>query len=186
MPVSESPALVAQIRVGSSTAFEQMFAAYYVPLVAFAYGIVQSQESAEELVQDVFARIWEVRATWTIDVSLSTYLYRATRNRALNAARHTQLAGRAAALAAAAGRVWGTSARIPRADDALAAHELAARHRAVLAALPARCREAYILNRQHHLSYAEIARVLGVSVKAVEANLARALRVLRTSLADCL
>jgi len=173
---------VARIRAGESQAFEAMFAAYYAPLVAFAYGIVRSQDAAEELVQDVFAWIWEARAEWRVDGALGTYLYRAARNRALNHARHGRIVDRAAALAAAAGRVLGTAGRSPRADDALDANDIAARHRAVLAALPPRCREAHVLNRQHGLAYPEIAKVLGISVKAVEALLGRALRVLRAEL----
>jgi RNA polymerase sigma-70 factor (ECF subfamily) len=173
---------VARIRAGDERAFEAMFAAFYAPLVAFAHGIVRSQDAAEELVQDVFAWIWEARAEWRVDGALATYLYRAARNRALNHARHGRIVDRAAALAAAAGRVLGTAGRSPRADDALDANDIAARHRAVLGALPPRCREAYVLNRQHGLPYPEIARVLGVSVKAVEALLGRALKVLRAEL----
>ena len=54
-------------------------------------------------------------------------------------------------------------------------------HRA-LKKLPKRCREAYTLRWMHHMSHAEVARVMGVSVKAVEAQMARAIGILRTEL----
>jgi RNA polymerase sigma-70 factor (ECF subfamily) len=73
-----------------------------------------------------------------------------------------------------------------RADDDVAAGELAQVVARLVAALPARCREAYVLRREHFLSLDEIARVMGIAPKTVEIQIGLALRALRRGLADWL
>ena len=68
----------------------------------------------------------------------------------------------------------------------LAATELEAAVREAVASLPPRCREVFEMSRERGLRYAEIAEALGVTVKAVEANMGRALRILRERLAPWL
>jgi len=75
---------------------------------------------------------------------------------------------------------------LDRRTKPLRAAELAAAIERAIAQLPPRCREAYLLRRQHHLSYAEIARVMGIAPKTVEIQIGAALKALRASLADWL
>jgi RNA polymerase sigma-70 factor (ECF subfamily) len=82
-------ALVRRVRRGDTTAFESLFRAYATPLRAFACRVVHEHDVARELVQDVFLSIWIKRRTWVVQGSVSTYLFRAIRNRALNAVRLT-------------------------------------------------------------------------------------------------
>jgi RNA polymerase sigma-70 factor (ECF subfamily) len=75
---------------------------------------------------------------------------------------------------------------VPQADAGADARELQRAIAKAVAALPPRTREMFLLSRERHLKYAEIAELLGVSVKAVEANVSRALRQLREQLAPFL
>src|SRR5258708_10536045 len=88
---AEALGWVARVRRGDAKAFEAMFRAYYDTLIAYAWRISRSREIAEELVQDVFARIWERRAAWTATDSLAAYLHGAVRNEALQRIRRDQL-----------------------------------------------------------------------------------------------
>ena len=103
-----------------------------------------------------------------------------TRNRVLNHLRHEKVERLGQAAAAADPRVE------PRPHAALAEQEIDAAVRDAVATLPDRCREAFELSRVQGLRYAEIAAVMGISVKTVEAQMGKALRILRERLAPWL
>jgi RNA polymerase sigma-70 factor (ECF subfamily) len=178
----EEARLVARARAGDRDAFGQIFAEYYPRLVAFARAGLQGgrSEVAEETVQDVFLEIWARRDTWTIERSLAAYLFRAVRNR-ISSERRTLRLERGYAESVV--REIDTATR-EKADDHLDEVVLEAALASALAVLPERARQVFLLNRRDHLSYAEIADVLGIAVKTVEMHMARALRALRASLAD--
>ncbi len=187
--VGDEAALVARIRAGDERAFETVFRAVYDELCAFADRYVRAPDVAEELVEDVFFGLWERRATWEMPQGsdrgsgLRRYLFAAVRNRALNVKRHGQvevrrrvdLARELEGLLAAAS-----------AAERLEAEGVAMQVRRAVAALgPARQR-VLALRWGEGRSYAEIAREMGSSVRAVEVQLARALRALRRALPDLL
>jgi RNA polymerase sigma-70 factor (ECF subfamily) len=174
---------VERIRTGDAPAFEAMFRAYKNDLGAFLQGFLRSREAAEEVIQDLFLRIWEQRHEWEVAVPLNIYLFRAARNRAISYLRHERVETRfrERACGAADGGVrppspsWADErARVSELEDAI--------ERAVNE-LPERCREVFRLNRYHHLSYVEVAEVMGISVKTVEVQMGRALTALRERLA---
>jgi RNA polymerase sigma-70 factor (ECF subfamily) len=139
-----------------------------------------AQASAEEVVQEVFLELWRRRATLDADVTVHAYLLRATRNRALNVVRHARVVDRTAP------QLVAVAPQAPRADAHAAERELRDAVEAAVAALPPRCREVFTLSRAGGLRYTEIAERLGVTVKAVEAQMGRALRTLRERLAEWL
>src|SRR5205823_12422573 len=71
-----------RIRGGDRTAFEALYRKYWQPLYAFAFRYVRSKEDAEEVVQDVFFRIWRGRADWVPAGAVRNYVYCAVRNAA--------------------------------------------------------------------------------------------------------
>ncbi len=73
-----------RMRTGDEQAFEALFRAYVEPLCAFAYSYVESEPAAQEIVQDLFARLWERRDSLEVPRNVQAYLYGATRNRAIN------------------------------------------------------------------------------------------------------
>jgi RNA polymerase sigma-70 factor (ECF subfamily) len=175
--VSESD-LVARIRAGDERALEVVFRAHYAALCDFARRYVREHALAEELVQDLFADLWARRASWHVTGSLRAYLYSAVRNRALNLRRRQAIE-----------RDWErdeTDADVSalhqspeRPDDALEQRDARTRLHAALESLPERCRLVMHLRWRDQLHHAEIAAIMGISVKGVEIQLSRGLRALR-------
>ena len=175
---------VARIRAGDQAAFEAMFLEYYRPLCAFVGPYVASIDEARELVQDIFLHIWQHRARWDVRGTLRNYLFGAARNRGLSHAWRARRAERWAAAVAdtedalLVRRHDGDGlARAERADLAAAIARVARR-------FPERQRQAYALRWGHQLTVPEIASIMGVKPKAVEALLTRASKALRRALAD--
>jgi RNA polymerase sigma-19 factor, ECF subfamily len=172
--------LLDRIRRSDEDAFDSVFRAYYAALVGIAEGLLRSRAEAEDVGQDVMLELWRRRESLRVDDSLRGYLFQATRNRALNHIRHRRVERRGEPHVAPASSV-------PAVADAELVHEeIDAAVRQTVAELPPRCREVFELSRVHGLSYGEIARTLGISVKTVEAQMGKALRTLRERLAPWL
>lgn len=181
--LTDEPALVERVRAGDRAAFGAIFSAYSGPLYAYGQRLTRSRAVAEELVHDVFARIWEIRRDWRVD-SLGAYLYGSVRRRASNHVRH-QATHEAWESRAVAG--MGEGERLEESPETLVMRaDLATAAARALEQLSPRNREVYLLHRQHHLTYAEIAVVLGVTPKAVERAIGRAVKALRALLAGYL
>jgi len=174
--------LLSRIRQGDQGAFDVLFRAHYAPLVRHVEGMLRRRDVAEEVVQDVMLELWRRRETLVVDDSLRAYLYRATRNRALNHLRHEAIVRRSEPELTPDGESGGG----PRADTVLVDEEIDVAVRQAVAELPDRCREVFELSRVRGLKYAEIATALGISVKTVEAQMGKALRLLRERLAPWL
>ena len=172
--------LLDRLRRGDRDAFDALFRRHYPALVGVAEAIVRDRDVAEEAAQDVMLELWRRRDTVSVDESPRAYLFRAVRNRALNHLRHERMKQRTAPMVA------GESATHAEGPARVAEEEIGAAVREAVAALPERCREVFELSRGHGLRYAEIASVLGISVKTVEAQMGKALRVLRERLAPFL
>jgi RNA polymerase sigma-70 factor, ECF subfamily len=150
-----------------------LFREHYAGLVDFATRYVKALEVAEEVVQEVFLRVWTQREAGDPAEITRAYLYGATRNQAITLLRHDHVVHRHAATRSAEPHAPATP------DAELEADELTRAVRAAIDHLPERSRLVFVLSRDRGLSYAEIADVLGISAKAVEANMARALKSLR-------
>jgi len=160
--------------------FEALFRAHYPPLCDFVYGYVRSRAVAQELVQDLFLRLWE-RAGTPASTLAASYLYTAARNRAVGHLRRERVA------AAWAKSPAGAAHPAPAgADEPLREHELRDALERAVAELPERCRLIFTLSRYRSLSNAEIAEMLCISVNTVEQQMWRALKTLRAKLAPYL
>ncbi len=167
-----------RLRAGDAVAFEQVFRTHYEPLVGLARRYVRSTAIAEELVDDVFAKVWIERGRLPTSGSIRRYLSVATRNRAISALRHdiveqqyTLNDGWRAALPM-------TEAVNDAARD-LEHSDVRMAVRAALAGLPARCRLALELRWERQLTRAEIAQAMGISIKTLEVYLTRGAKALR-------
>lgn len=175
---------VARSRAGDVAAFEAIFRRYHQRLCQFAERSLRSPDAARDAVQDVFVAVWRHRDACQGCDNLAVYLFTAVRNRVLKLLRHDGVVERARARLTLEQRCPGAGSAPENPDDEVAARELAAMIDRVIARLPERSREAYLLHRREGLSYAEIAAVMGVSTRTVENHIARALRGLREGLSD--
>ncbi len=172
--------LVRRIRGGDERALEQVFRSYYDGMCSFVRRFVHAPDIAEELVQDVFFKLWSKRETLTEIDALRTYLFRAARNTALNHLRRKKLESAWEEQEAALGEPTTLGAT----DDDASTDEVSRAVNGAVAKLPARCREIFLMSREGGLTYGEIATTLGISIKTVETQMGRALKSLRISLAS--
>lgn len=165
---------------GDRSAFDAIFRAHYAELVRLAAGMLRDVAVAEELVQDVMLELWRRRESLAVTDSLRAYLLQSTRNRALNQLRHLRVERLGEP------RARGASSTPASALAELVETEIDVALQAAVAELPGRCRHVFELSRGQGLRYAEIAEVMGISVKTVEAQMGKALRILRERLANWL
>jgi RNA polymerase sigma-70 factor (ECF subfamily) len=176
---SQDADLVSRIRRGDDDAFNTLFRRHFKELCAFVNGFVCAPDDAEEVVQTVLCRVWSARAHWHPRGGVRAYLFTACRNQALNVLQHQ-------AIVSSGAREM--QQRDIHADPPISviaeldAQESGAQLQAAIAELPERRRLVVILRVQYQLSNAEIAEVLGISLKGVKMNYTRALQDLRRRL----
>lgn len=174
--------LVRAIRLGNTAAFEVVFRHYYPRLCAFAERYVRAPDVAEDLIHNVFSRMWEQRSTLNVTGTLTQYLYGAARNQALHYLRHEGIARRTHESFAPLDESPAAAAKPSQPDELVQSSELRKALRDAVSGLPHRCHSVFTLRWQHHLSYEEIASALGISRKTVENQLAIAIKTLRARL----
>jgi len=163
-----------RLRAGDVDSFEALFFRYHATLCEIVDAYVGSQAIAEEIVQDLFHTLWRDRARLAVRGSLRSYLCVAARNRALQHLRHGAVARRHAQ-----GAVEPDVDRAPRADEVLEREERLVALRNAIDALPPRARLAVVLRWRDHLTNADVADAMGITVKGVEKLLASAMTRLR-------
>jgi RNA polymerase sigma-70 factor (ECF subfamily) len=165
-----------RLRAGDRAEFERVFRAHYTSLCAFVSRVAGSPHVAEELVQETFLRLWINRERLELHTSLRAYLFAAARNRALNHVKRAALEQRSSDPESAGADAADAE---PAALRTVETAELRDRVRAAVARLSPRLRETVELRWGRQWSHAEIAEAMGISIKAVEANLTRARAALR-------
>jgi RNA polymerase sigma-70 factor (ECF subfamily) len=173
--------LITTLKAGDITAFEMLFRTYYQPLCNYAFTYIPDRDEAEEIVQSTFLNVWEKRENLAIHTGVKPYLYAMVRNACLNAIKHEKVRQQHAAveMAVAERSVESVSATV------LAA-ELEARIFKAMQKLPEQCRLVFKLSRFEELKYNEIATHLNISVKTVENQMGKALKIMREQLKDYL
>jgi RNA polymerase sigma-70 factor, ECF subfamily len=158
-------------------AFEKLFNGHYNPLRSFCKKLVNVEEVAEELVSEVFFKVWNNRKRIVIASSAKSYLYTAVRNMAFDYLRKEKKS------------LWVDieNAKELTSDEydpqkQSEVEELKLRIESAVADLPKQCRLVFQLSRDHGMKYNEIAEMLRLSVKTVETQMGRAFKSLRKSL----
>ena len=169
--------IVEGIRSGQESAFRQLFDLYYTRLVMFAKKYLDDMDAARDLVQDFFVQIYESRESLSIQTSLESYLYISVRNRCLNYLKHLQVKDKYQQTIKTAGN--GFDQEI---EEKIDAAELENRIFEIISSLPARCSRIYILSRVEGKQNKEIANDLDLSIRTVETQISKALKVLRDTL----
>jgi RNA polymerase sigma-70 factor (ECF subfamily) len=159
---------------------ERVFKEHFKGLHAYACTIVKDDIDAEEIVQNVFYKLWERKEKINELESVNAYLYRSVYNESLNYLKHEKVK------MAYQSHANHTMAKQESAADHAATKQLEHRIQTAMNELPEQCRTIFQMSRFEELKYREIADSLGISVKTVENQMGKALKVLRLKLVEYL
>lgn len=172
--IEEDKELLSLLKQDDEKGLELIFDRYYKYLVVTAYKMLNDDHQARDLVQDVFFKFWEKRNELDIQISLKAYLRRAVVNKVLDEMRKRKR------------MVWsdevveynqGTASAT--ALEQLQVQDLQKTIDTAIENLPERCRQVFSLSRFENLSHKSIAQELGISVKTIESQMTKALKVIR-------
>ena len=171
--------LVQRLRSKDTRAFELVFNDYYGLLKNYALRFLDDKDEAEEVVQEMFVKFWEKCEYLAPDSSIKNYLYRSIHNTCLNFIKHQKV------------KDSYTQYMIEFMEEAVEEKYPDKEEQPVIEKifeeidqLPPRCSEIFKLSRFEGLKYAEIADHLSISVKTVEVQMGKALKVLRNKFKD--
>ncbi len=178
MNVYSDEEILVRLRKEGQPAMKILYDKYYNYLCHAVYNVLKDSVMAEDIVQDVFMEIWKKREQIDINTSLKAYLRRAAVNKSLNHIRNTKI------------RLEGdddlkglklneedVQAKMEVDELQLAVHE-------AIDGLPPKCKEVFQLSRFESKSYQEIADLMNISVKTVENQISKALKVLRVAVQE--
>jgi len=160
-------------------AFEQMFKAHYKELHSYASVMLRNEDTAEEIVQSMFLKFWEKRALLNVQTSIKAYLYKCVYNDSLNYIKHQKVKTKYQDFAA-----YTMNDHHEAASSRVEVTELQFKLQEALNELPEHCRTIFQMSRFEELKYREIAEQLDLSIKTVENQMGKALKILRLKLAD--
>ena len=160
-------------------AFTQLYLRFGKRLIHFSMSLVRSKELAEELVEDVFVKLWANRFHINEIENLTVYLYVAVKNRSLNV-----LSQKARELITAPFDYLDTPPDEFAADpyDLMITSEMMASMHLAIEELPPRCKMIFKLIREDGLKYKEVADILNISVNTIDAQMAIAVKKICTAL----
>ncbi len=165
----------------NDTDFEQTFKTYFKALHAYALSIIKEDAAAEEIVQNIFYKLWEKKNVLQIDHSIKAYLYRAVHNESMNVLKHKKVKS-----AHYMHTAYHMKNETDNAAKKILTGELEARLQRALNKLPQQCRTIFQMSRFEDLKYREIAAALNLSVKTIENQMGKALKIMRAELAEFL
>jgi RNA polymerase sigma-70 factor (ECF subfamily) len=171
--LSYPPELLLRIASGDQAAFQQIYAGFYKRLYQFALALVKSREPAEEIVEDVFVRIWQKRQDISSIRNLRVYLYTATKNASLN---YLSRKARASVTEPFDHIHVELSETALTPEQILITTEIHQKILRTVEALPPRCKMIFKLVREDGLQYKEIAEILNISVNTIDAQMAIAVK----------
>jgi len=153
--------LIRQLNEGNEKAFDRIYKIFSPRVFSFAFSFLRDRSEAEEIVQEVFLKIWDKRQHLSPSGSFESFLFTISKNTILNNIRETKYH-----------RVFLEYKRFNPDPDPVLDHELNCReletiYQEAIDKLSPRKKEIFILNQKHALTYNEIAQKLGISIKTV-------------------
>lgn len=178
----ENTDFIRSIREGDVKGLDALFHAVYPHLCAYANKFLNDIDEAEEVVQEVFYKLWKNREQLDETQSIKAYLFTAVKNSCFKYLEHQKVKDKYKGLLA---RVYKSSAlQDNSAHEAFVAGELEEEFNKALDQLPEQCRRIFEMSRFEGYKYNEIADKLSISPKTVETQMSRALHKIRLSLRD--
>lgn len=173
--------IIEGLKNGDKEIFEKVYREYYIPLCYYCLRYIEKFEDSEEIVQDLFLKLWEKHKELEINSSLKAYLYRAVQNYALNYLSKKKTKEKY--LLIQSGQYYNNS---DKGNAKLEEDELRLILKQAILKMPEKRRQIFELSRFDGLKYSKIASNLSISVKTVESQITKSLKYLRIVLKDYL
>ncbi len=173
------------LRNGDKRAYEKIYNEFFDVLYHLCLHYLNDEKVSEEIVQDTFMKLWEIKESLNDEVNIRNFLYTITKNNCLNYIRNQKVVLKYQANVKYLEMQFNYEA-IEKLGDYVQFEQLREKIDEAIANLPEGIRETFILNRFEDMPYKEIAWKLQISVKTVEARVSKALRILRVDLKDYL
>ena len=177
--------LINGIKQGDVAAFEELYKQYYIFLCLIAGHIVKNPYDAEEIVSDVFFKLWNIREKIDITTSIKAYLVKAVQNTSFNYFERSKITKKIT------DRISNSDYQLLAWDSDYPLGQLYEKEiRNILDdginELPDACRQIFLLSRDKDMKYCDIADKIGISVNTVKTQMKIALARLRETLKDYL
>ena len=173
------------LRKGDKKAYEAVYDEFFGVLYHLCLNYLHDDKVSEELVQDTFMKLWEIRETLNDQINIRNFLYTITKNNCLNYLRNQKISLKHQENMKYLEMQFNYEA-LEKLGNYLQFEELRNKIDEAISKLPAEVIETFKLSRFEELSYREIADQQGISIKTVEARISKALRILRVELKDYL
>ncbi len=170
--------LIRRIKSSNAEAFEEVFKSYHDELYNFLVYKIGDSQTAEDILQDVFIKLWENRHQLKTNLSIKAYLYTIAKNLALNYFRHKKVILKFQQEI----EMSSSQDQSPSPQSVLEFEEFSSKLFEVLENLPEQQRLIFMMSRQSNLSHKDISERLNLSIKTVETHIGRALKTLAKSL----
>ena len=176
---------IAALRKGEKKAYEEIYTELFGVLYHLCLQYLHNEKVAEEIVQDTFLKLWEIRETLNEQINIRSFLYTITKNNCLNYLRNQKISLKHQENMKYLEMQFNYEA-LEKLGNYIQFEELRSKIDDAISKLPAEVIETFRLSRFEEFSYKEIADQQGISIKTVEARISKALRILRIELKDYL
>lgn len=173
---SDNSILVGELKNGNALAYAFLMDTYHQKLCLYVYGLTSDYDQAEDIVQNVFVRIWRKRQDLKYDLSLKSFLYKSVYNEFID---HYRKRKNIFSIEEKHLDVLTTFVEQEDSEEMQRLIDLVKRE---IQNLPPKCKTTFLLSKEEGLSNKEIAEYLDVSVKSVEAHITKAFSILRTKI----
>ena len=176
---------ISLLRKGEKKAYEAVYNEFFGVLYHLCLQYLHDEKASEEIVQDTFLKLWEIRETLNDQVNIRNFLYTITKNNCLNYLRNQKISMKHLENMKYLEMQFNYEA-LEKLGNYTQFEELRSKIDEAISKLPAEVIETFKLSRFEELSYKEIADQQNISIKTVEARISKALRILRVELKDYL
>lgn len=175
----EQNTIIQRLRTGDQEALRILFEEHYEILVRFALQYAKDESVAKDIGQEVFVKLWKNRHALHIEGSIRSYLFKAVKNQCINYLKREKRRELREEIYANERTLEENEV-----DDFIRTQELEQRFSAALEKLPPKCKEIFLLCKRKGMKYKEVAEHLSISIKTVENQMGKALKILKKYLGD--
>lgn len=168
--------LVDSLKNGDDKAYDHLMEIYHHKLSVYAYSLIKNVYVAEDIVQNVFVKIWENRKRLKSNLSIKSFLYKSVYNEFIDQYRKNQ------SLVTLEKMYFDALTSVVLEVDSESIDRKIIIINEEIQKLPPKCKEVFILSKKEGLTNIEIAEHLEISIKTVEAQITKAFSILRSNL----